>query len=367
MKNKIKVLIFLSSLQGGGSQRLIVNILKYINYNKYSIGLVLFNNKGEFIKEIPSCVNIIGLDVKRARNGIIKINRLISKTEPDIVFSLQYYVNFLIIINKIILKRKNIKYLGRESTIASINNLRLKPSWFYNLLYRILYRYFDYIICQSKNMKYDLFKNYRLKNDKLIVINNPVEIKMDNVTASRKKNNNRNRKKILIAVGRLSIEKGFDLLLQAFSMLASSDYKLYILGEGNEKKNLMELSKELKIEKHVSFVGFQTNPQSYMKQADALVLSSRYEGFPNVVLEAMACGTQVVAFNCPGGTSEIITHGVDGWLVPNGDTTILAETIEYAVKNPLNEDVIKKSVFERYNAERIVGQYEALFKKVLEV
>ena len=114
------------------------------------------------------------------------------------------------------------------------------------------------------------------------------------------------------------------------------------------------------------FLGYLPNPENYMQAANVFVLSSRYEGFPNVVLEAMSYGTTVVAFDCPGGTSEIIENGRNGWLVEPGNVKELSESIKNAIAYPLDPIAIKKSVSDRYSIKKIIKLYERLFEYIEE-
>ena len=126
---------------------------------------------------------------------------------------------------------------------------------------------------------------------------------------------------------------------------------------GEEKEKLLNLSKELNIEDRVHFLGFQKNPYKYMAQADLLILSSRYEGLPNVVLEANTCGLPVVAYNCPGGTREIIKDGLNGFLVECGNIDELAYKIEEAIKelNQYQNDMIVQEYLDQgVNLKKVI-------------
>ncbi|HIC87372.1 MAG TPA: glycosyltransferase, partial [Aquificae bacterium] len=147
------------------------------------------------------------------------------------------------------------------------------------------------------------------------------------------------------------------LLLKAFSKL-DNNYRLYILGEGEEKDNLIKLADKLNIKDRVYFLGFQKNPYKYLAQADLMVLSSKVEGLPNVVLEANALGIPVVAFDCPGGTREIIKNGLNGFLVKCGDVDKLAFYIEKAVNYNWDKSKIIKYIKENFSVEKIIKKYE---------
>jgi glycosyltransferase involved in cell wall biosynthesis len=138
---------------------------------------------------------------------------------------------------------------------------------------------------------------------------------------------------VIINVGRLTYQKGQNILLKAFKIVSEKiESRLIILGEGPLFKQLKDLAKELGIENKVDFVGFQKNPFAFIANSDVFVLSSRWEGFPNVLIEAMACGVPVISTDCPSGTNEIIEDGVNGLLVPI-EVDKLAESLLWILTN----------------------------------
>jgi len=208
-------------------------------------------------------------------------------------------------------------------------------------------------------MKQDLMKCYQVPSKKIIVINNPIDSESIYQKSFYVTQLLDNKKINLLSVGRLDKVKGYDLLLEAMKQL-DDRFHLTIIGQGSEEFNLQHLVKKLGLKSKVSFLDFQDNPYCYMRQADIMLLSSRYEGFPNVVLEANACGTPVVAFNCPGGTGEIIKNGVNGFLVECGDIEKLSQTIIQAVHQKWDSKKIMDFVFTRYNIGNIIKQYESI-------
>jgi len=246
-----------------------------------------------------------------------------------------------------------------------MNEKRIFFTAIFHLMYRILYPGFDCVICQSFDMLNDLVKHFGLPRNKAVVINNAVDIKRINSQICNEEKCFESGKVNLLAVGKLKYQKGFDLLLQSLALLKGLDFHLTILGHGPEEENLKSIALELGLGGDVTFAGFVQNPYPYMSQADLFVLSSRFEGFPNVVLESMACGTPVVAFECPGGINEIIVDGVNGYKVPPGDTVALSEAIKKSVQTRFNADSIKGYVEKEFSLRKIILEYEKVLSEGL--
>jgi glycosyltransferase involved in cell wall biosynthesis len=179
------------------------------------------------------------------------------------------------------------------------------------------------------------------------------------------------RGKILLAMGRLDREKGFDLLLQAFSRIAPRhpEWSLHIWGRGPLLSTLTTLASDLGLGEKVRFQGFTYQPFDVMRNADLFVLSSRFEGFPNALLEAMACGLPVVSFDCPTGPGQIIRDGVDGVLVPPYDVGELINSLDRLMGDEAERQRLARKapeVLERFSVERIMGMWENLLRDSIE-
>jgi GalNAc-alpha-(1->4)-GalNAc-alpha-(1->3)-diNAcBac-PP-undecaprenol alpha-1,4-N-acetyl-D-galactosaminyltransferase len=187
-------------------------------------------------------------------------------------------------------------------------------------------------------------------------------------TESRPLQTGSNHARTIVAMGRLSGQKGFDLLIDAFAQIAPRhpDWSLRIVGEGPQRGNLEKQVKACDLEGRISLTGWEPQPAAALATAGLFVLSSRFEGFPNALLEAMACGLPVVSFDCETGPAEIIRDGVDGVLVPPEDVDRLAGTIDRLIGDESLRRRLGQAathVIERFSVERYFGLWEAILTK----
>jgi glycosyltransferase involved in cell wall biosynthesis len=234
-------------------------------------------------------------------------------------------------------------------------NNRLIWDW----LRRGLYRVADHLVVQTSEIE-NYFKSY-CKSIK--IIHNPVQVTYENL--KEKPEIKLPSGKRLVAMGSLVPQKGFDLLMPVFANLHKTfnDWSLIILGSGPLETGLKQEAIRLGIEDFVYFPGSVMNPFSVLSRCDLFVLSSRYEGFPNALLEAMACGLPPVSFDCPSGPGEIIKPGVNGFLIPPGDVKAMEESLyvlmqDEGLRSNLGKEAIK--VRERFAIDKIMKQWSRL-------
>lgn len=351
------ILFILPDLNQGGAERVITTLCNELDRKKFCPKLVLFKKEGYYLNHLKDDVEIIELNVSRIRYSIFKIIPLIKKLKPEIVFT--GWGEISAFLSPIISFFPKTKFITRETNVVSEHVKRKEILFFYRF-----YNNFHQIIAQSDDMKNDLVDNFRISENKIVKINNPVDfdlinrLKIENITIGF----DTSYKKI-VAIGNLSPRKGFDLLLNVMNELKGEKIHLTILGDGAFKHELAQQKDELSLN-NVTFKGKVSNPFVYLKNADLFVLSSRYEGFPNVLLEAGACGTYSLANNCPGGINEIVQEGINAEIFPISDSKGFAKKIKEVLQENHSEEQIISSIHSRFSKEKIIQQYESIFDKI---
>ncbi|MBZ5523434.1 MAG: glycosyltransferase [Acidobacteriia bacterium] len=359
-----KVLFLIPSLAGGGAERVFSILLCHLDRSRFEPHLAILQAHGAYMRDIPPDVAVHNLNVSRVRYALPRIVRLVWKIRPQSLISTLGHLNLALSVATPFLP-SGTRLLVREAAIASAALLDESAHPQFSIwLYRHLYRRADAVICLSDSMKNDMIVNFSLPPEKLVRIYNPVDIRRVRAASEIGKNPFCGPGPNLVAAGRLTREKGFDVLLDAMPAVLERFPKaqLTILGEGPLRADLMKQAQELGLNEVVTFPGFQPNPWVYLKHADLFVLSSRYEGLPNVILEALALGTPLVVTDCPGAIREIQDCDESMVVVPPENSVALAEGIIAACSRPSRSQMVKSQLsLSKFDLNRIVGEYSALF------
>jgi glycosyltransferase involved in cell wall biosynthesis len=359
----IRVLVVIPSLGGGGAERVIVTLLRHFNYSMFHVTLVVVNTgHSHLLADIPATVDICDLGCTRVRYALWKIFRLIWKSKPNIVLSTVCHMNLALAVLRPLLPNRP-SYIARETIIVSELSASYRVPIWWNWVYKHVYNRLDAVICQSKDMQSDLVNLYGVPPNKTIVIANPVDIwrirdlAKERPAAIALETIGNSRFILLVAAGRLVHQKGFDLLIRAIALCGDRRLRLLLLGEGDLRTELHELAVACGVSDQIIFMGFQENPYPYFSIADGFVLSSRFEGFPNVVIEALTCGTPVIATPAPGGVREII-NGLKGTVLADSiSSEALAKALAvFTVGNRMPHDVVTD-----YSVHLIARRYEQVF------
>lgn len=359
------IAILLPTLACGGTERVVINLIKGLTALNMPVELVLARAEGDFLSDVPAGVKVVDLKTDFGFNIRDKANlKLVSslvnyfrKSKPDVVLSNLYTFNVLGAIAQ--------KLSGISTNLILVEhnpifNRDYKPgrlittlmSWFYPKVK---------VVAVSNGVAQALETNLKLKPGSVKVIYNPVIDQRLRQQANAPLEHSwfqPHQPPVFLAVGRLHLQKNYPLLIRAFALVRQQrPAHLIILGDGEEiQKQLEALIEQLGIGADVSLAGYVANPYAYMSRADIVVLSSRWEGLPTVLIEAMACGCQLVSTDCPYGPEEILAGGKYGRLAPVDDVPALALAMQQAIDAPINPEELRQRA-ENFSLEQAVEEY----------
>jgi len=322
--------------------------------------------EGKLLSQVPAEVPVRSLGSGSLWTAWLPLSRLLREKSPDILFSTSSGANVVAAIAHLLTKG------DRRLVLSERNVLRTELSWkkkFQRWLKKVLYPHADRITAVSEGVRDELVARLRLPPESISVVYNPiVDANVDALAAEPVLHpwfgdDLKAKPPVILTAGRMVAEKDYATLLKAFARVARErEARLMILGEGALRAELEALADRLGIRGMVAFPGFDPNPFKYMARCSLFALSSRFEGLPGALIQAMACGAPVVSTDCPSGPSEIIRNGKNGILVPVGDSQALSRAFSALLTNDewrrdLGERG-RRSV-QRFHVDRILPKYEA--------
>jgi glycosyltransferase involved in cell wall biosynthesis len=347
------ILFLLPQFSGGGAERVSLNLLIELYNSGYSVKIIVFNNVGPLKTMVPSGVLIYSLDSGSLKRSIAPLIGKIRYVQPDVIFSTLGYINIALLSIRWVLPKKT-KIWVREANLPSISLLNNPNPFLMPILYRLLYKYADRVICTSIIMRDEFVSDFMVPKKNLNILPNLIDVQKIRKLAFPVKRFDKGGV-CYVASGRLTFQKGFDLLLNWFVELKDKSSTLVILGGGDLKDELMAKARLLNMQKQVKFLGFCNNPWQWYAGADAYLLSSRWEGMPNSALESLACGTPVIATKESGGIKEVITEsGLDNSIIVSTNAQEFIEAmskVKIKDKNYTSESLLPG----RYRKERVIN------------
>ncbi|MGA2808515.1 MAG: glycosyltransferase [Terracidiphilus sp.] len=364
MAQRPRVLLLIPHLGGGGAERVTALLARSLSREKYELHLGLITEARYPANGLPPSLTVHGLGSSRVRSGAFRLLQLVRRLKPDLILSGMFHLNFLVLLLRPFFPSRT-RVLVRQNGTAS-STLGVLPVYT-RFLYRFLYPRADRVLCQTRAMAQDLAHQFGLKKDRLIVLPNPVDFEETRDCVVARPGLWTGPGPHLLAVGRLSREKGFDLLLQALASVRGQfpSADLLITGAGPEQSALRAQCRALRLETAVRFAGLVAHPWSYFPEATLFVLPSRHEGLPNALLEAAAGGLPLVALPSSEGVVGLLRGQPGVWLAPEASAEALAASLLAALQTLRPGERFAHSFVEQFRIDRAVLAYEHLIDETL--
>ena len=356
-----KLAIFLSTSGHSGVDRVMKNLIPEIARRGIRIDLLKVKNHGPYLESVPEGVRIVELGSSHTYTSLMPLVRYLKTHQPEAMLSDKDKVNRVALIAAK-LAGVNTKVSVRNGTTVSVD--LKKRGWFDRKAHYIsmhyLYRKAHSILTPSRGAADDLAQVANIPADRVTAVPSPAAT--PELYDKAKENIDHPwfadaTTPVIIGVGELSPRKDFATLIHAFAQVREQrPCRLFILGKGKQYKPLTELIKQYELEQDILLAGFDKNPYRYMTRADLYVHSSRFEGSPVALMEAVALGTPCVSTDCPSGPRETLQNGRYGKLVPVGDVDAMAHAILESLANPMPRDEVKKAA-ERFTVEASATAY----------
>jgi glycosyltransferase involved in cell wall biosynthesis len=390
---RIRVLLLLPSLHGGGAERVAMLLMKHVDPSRFDVRMGLLRKTGPYVAALDETrVDVAALgqrfmDFDQGNEKIYKpasllpaivltpanVVLMLRRFRPDVVLSCRKGMSIITLGAILLYGRSKLRWIAREgnNTIAVIQD-ELQSTAARRVVQELTGRVYaaaDRLLTICHEMEDDLARELRLARSRLRTIHNAVELaEIEQHAAELPPMELAVSEPYLIAVGRLERQKGIDVLLRAFAASAHrTTHRVLLVGRGSHEQQLRELADELEVADRVTFAGWQDNPWSLMRRASLFALPSRWEGFGNVVIEALACGAPVVVSDCSYGPKEIIRNGVDGLVFPVDDVKETTRAIDRVLGDPALAARLTAAGRERardFDVPVIVRRYEALFEEL---
>lgn len=355
--------IYLPSLHGGGAERAMLNLAHGLAEGGFAVDLVLARAEGPYLADVRESVRLFDLRAPRVLASLPALTRYLRRERPEALLSALDYANITALWARYLSGVPSKMLVNEQNTISrsSNNSARLRQRMVPHLVRRFYYQA-DFVIGNSQGVADDLRKITGLPRERIKTLYNPVVTSELREKARAPLSHawfEAGQRPVILAVGRLTKQKDYPTLIQAFAQVRQAmPARLLILGEGPDRPPLEALVKRLGLGDDVAMPGFVANPYAYMRRASLYVLSSRWEGLPTVLIEALYCGLPVIATDCPSGPREILANGRHGLLIPAGNITALARAMKcgLAGKTPRATE----ESWHPYSLETVVKQYICL-------
>jgi glycosyltransferase involved in cell wall biosynthesis len=355
-----RLAIFTANMDGGGAERAMAKLAGGMAGRGYEVDLVLSKAVGHYLPEVSRDVRVVDLGAGRVLSSLPGLVRYLRSERPSAMLTSLAHVNVVGLWARRVARVETTLVVNEQNTFSleTRNSTRRRHRYLPRLTRRF-YPWADAIVAVSQGAADDLALTSGLAPERIQVVHNPIVTPQLRRMVARPLGHawfEPGEPPVVLAVGRLSPQKDFPTLIRAFGRIRERrEARLLILGGGPERRRLESLTGDLGLDKDVALPGWVTNPYPYMRRAAAFVLSSRWEGLPSVLIEALYCGPPVIATDCPSGPVEILEGGRHGRLAPVGDVDAIAQGIEDALEGGIARPT--EASWRPYEQETVVDRY----------
>ena len=356
------ITLIISTLSGGGAEGVCVGIANSFAERGWQVNLVVLNLKNEaYVDRLSDKVNLFVLNVSHARYSGFSLLRFIKKNKITRILVFNYELSVVLVILRLLLNLK-IKIISRNiSTFsAKMSQFDQLSRWDKHVvgpLIKYFYHRVNYVVNQSNGMHEDLITIYPQLYNRASVIFNPIPIHLIDYAAKNDLSQIK-KKNYLLCIGRLEKLKGFHHAIKAFAGIVNKYpyLRLKVVGKGSESERLKKIAKDYSVADRVDFEGFKKDIIPFYLHARVTILTSLYEGYPNVLIESISMNTPVIAFDCPSGPNEIIIDGINGYLVKNQDVEDLRKKmLNFPYENFVYKDLVNS--IKKNHMSKVINQY----------
>jgi glycosyltransferase involved in cell wall biosynthesis len=342
--NEFLLSFFIQDLRSGGAERNIVRLVNGVVDRGIQADLVVISKTGVYLDELDPRVQVFELPQSRAATAPLGLRRYLNARRPDALISSLTHINIAAILGRALARHRPRLVVTERNQFTRNRELKRGLVRLSYSLVPMLYRQADVIGAVAEGVRDDLARATGLPASRIEVLHNPV-VSDDLADQARQLPGHPwlfdGEAPVILSVGRLTRQKNFSLLIRALARLRKTrKVRLIILGEGELRPQLIEEATELGVRDDVDLPGFDQNPFGYMALADVFASSSDWEGLPTALIEAMACGTTVIATDCDSGAREVLEDGRYGRLVPVGDVDAMSRALAEAIDRPDNRDLL---------------------------
>ena len=366
MSQRPRVLLLIPHLGGGGAERVTALLTRGLSAQKYELHLGLMTDSVCASELVPAWVRIHRLAAPRVRHSAVSLLRLVRSVQPDLILSGMAHLNFLVLLLRPLFPRKTRVVVRQNATVSDDLGSGRLPAYT-RFFYWLLYPFADKIVCQTNAMAADLAARSGVLDNKLRILANPVDVDAIRSLCPDDIDPWSGPGPHLLAIGRLSHEKGFDLLLEAFASLRLKfrGAELTILGTGPELAALIRLRTALRLTDSVRFASYVPRPQQFFPGATLFVLPSRQEGLPNALLEAAAGGLPLVALPSSDGVANLLANKRGAWVGEQVSSGALTKALLAALASIRPGQRFPHPWVEHFRMDSAIQGYERLIDETL--